>query len=124
PATASTPLSTLNDAMKNQRASESDAVRAQATRGYEQGLAQISRQAAGLDDYWRSFIRGCYEGRVVGSFDHDWFAVWESRAMQGAVAPGCGSYYADVKARANAIKDEMLALDEAARRADVFPGTR
>src|SRR5437763_4912119 len=41
--TSSTPLSTLNDAMKNQRASESDAVRTQATRGYEQGLTQNSR---------------------------------------------------------------------------------
>ena len=99
-------------------------MRAQAGRGYEQGLAQIARQAASLDTYWRSFVRACYEGRVLGSFDHDWFAVWEPRAMQGAVSPGCGSNYAEVMGRANSIRDEMLALDEAARRADVYPGTR
>ena len=104
--------------------SETDAVRAQALRGYEQGLVQVSRQATSLDDYWRSFIRACYEGRVAGSFDHDWFAVWEPRAMQGAVSSGCGPNYAEIRTRANTIRDEMLTLDEAARRADVYPGTR
>ena len=122
---SSTPIASLNDAMKAPRAtSETDAVRAQAMRGYEQGLAQISRQATSLDDYWHSFIRACYEGRVAGSFDHDWFAVWEPRAMQGAVSSGCGPNYAEIRTRANTIRDEMLTLDEAARRADVYPGTR
>jgi Trypsin-like peptidase domain len=126
PAAASnTPIANLNDAMKGSRTtSESDAVRTQATRGYEQGLQQISRQAAGLDDYWRSFMRACYEGRITGGFDHDWFAIWEPRSMQGAVSPGCGTNYAQIKTRAEAIRDELLALDEAARRADVYPGTR
>ena len=44
--------------------------------------------------------------------------------MQGAVSPGCGPNYAQIKTRAEAIRDELLALDEAARRADVYPGTR
>jgi len=124
-AAAGTPINTLNDAMRGQRTpSETDAVRAQATRGYEQALAQIARQAASLDDFWRSFLRSCYEGRIVGTFDRDWFAVWEPRAMTGAVSPGCGSSYGDVRARADRIRDEVLALEEAARRADVFPGTR
>jgi hypothetical protein len=126
PAAASnTPIGNLNDAMRTARTpSETETIRLQATRGYEQGLAQIARQASSLDDYWRSFLRACYEGRVVGSFDHDWFAVWEPRAMQGAVSPGCGPSYAEVRSRAEAIRDGVLALDEAARRADVYPGTR
>ena len=120
-----TPLANLNDAMKAPRtSSESDGVRMQATRSYEQGLQQTSHQAASLDDYWRSFIRACYEGRIAGGFDHDWFAVFEPRAMQGAVSPGCGSNFAQIKTRAEGIRDEVLALDEAARRADVYPGTR
>jgi trypsin-like peptidase len=120
-----TPLANLNDAMKAPRAgSESDGVRIQATRGYEQGLQQISRQAASLDDYWRGFIRACYEGRIAGAFDHDWFAVFEPRAMPGAVSPGCAPNFAQIKTRAEGIRDEVLALDEAARRADVYPGTR
>jgi hypothetical protein len=104
--------------------SESDAVRAQAARGYEQGLAQIARQAASLDDSWRSFMRGCYEGRIAGAFDHEWFAIFEPRAMQGAVSPGCGPNFAQIRTRAESIRDAVLALDEAARRADVYPGTR
>src|SRR5439155_21050117 len=124
-AATSTPISSLTDAMRTSRTlSETETVRLQATRGYEQGLTQISRQAASLTDYWRRFVRACYEGRVVGSFDRDWFAVWEPRAMPGAVSPGCGATYADVQARANTIRDEVLALDEAGRRADVYPGTR
>jgi S1-C subfamily serine protease len=124
-AASNTPIANLNDAMRAPRtASESDGVRTQAIRGYEQGLQQISRQAASLDDYWRSFVRACYEGRIAGTFDHDWFAVFEPRAMQGAVSPGCGSNFAQIKTRAEAIRDEVVALDEAARRADVYPGTR
>jgi Trypsin-like peptidase domain len=120
-----TPIASLNDAMKAPRtAPESDALRAQAAHGYEQGLAQISRQAASLDDYWRSFTRACYEGRITGSFDHQWFAIFEPRAMQGAVSPGCSANYAQIKTRAESIRDEVLALEEAARRADVYPGTR
>ena len=122
---SSTPIANLNDAMKAPRTtSESDAVRAQATRGYEQALGQISRQADSLDDYWRSFKRACYEGRIAGNFDHDWFAIFEPRAMQGAVSSGCGTTYAQVRARAESIRDEVLGLEEAARRADVYPGTR
>jgi hypothetical protein len=121
---ASTPINSLKAAMAPQGPSEADLERIRATRGYEQGLAQVAREAASLDDYWRRFVRACYEGRIVGSFDHEWFAVWEPRAMQGAVAPGCGGNYADIKSRADRVRDAVLALDEAARRADVYPGTR
>jgi hypothetical protein len=44
--------------------------------------------------------------------------------MQGAVAPQCGPYYADVRTRANDIRTDVLALDEAARQAAIYPGTR
>src|SRR5262249_57188890 len=48
-----TPLANLNDAMKAPRTpSESDGVRMQATRGYEQGLQQISRRAGRLAGHW------------------------------------------------------------------------
>src|SRR5207249_11534307 len=42
-AASGTPITSLNDAMRAPRtASESESVRLQATRGYEQGLAQVS----------------------------------------------------------------------------------
>jgi putative serine protease PepD len=121
---ASPPVSALNQALSRSEASETEAMRELATREYEKALAQIARMASSLDDYWQRFLSSCYEGKVTSSSDHEWYAVWEPRSMLGAVSPGCGPYYADVVGRANTIRQQMLALEEAARQRDVFPGTR
>ena len=61
------------------------------------------------------------QGRVVGVFDRPWFALWDTRAMQGAVAPGCAPYFNDINGKANEIRQGVAANDEAARpRADSF----
>jgi hypothetical protein len=104
--------------------SERDQSRASGEKALDQTLAQLSRRADALDDYFRRFRRSCYEGRVAGSFAREWFAVFDARAMQGAVPPGCGPSFDDIKAEANQIRDAVLAADEAARRADVYPGIR
>jgi hypothetical protein len=44
--------------------------------------------------------------------------------MQGAVAPGCGVFFGEFRQMADAIHDAVIAADEAARQADVYPGTR
>lgn len=121
-----TPLGNLTQAMRDSRTavSEADAMREQASRNYEQALAQIARRADSLDDYWRRFRGTCYEGRIAGSFDREWFALFDSRAMQGAVSPGCGNAFADIRQRASEIRDQVLGLEEGARQADVYPGTR
>ena len=105
-------------------ASPADTDRAEATRAFEQLLAQIARRADSLDQAWRTFRKSCYEGAVVGTFDHEWFALWEPHAMRGAVSPGCGVYFGDVKTRANEVRYQVLAAEEAARAADVYPGSR
>jgi S1-C subfamily serine protease len=104
--------------------SPADQNRMQATRAYEQLLGQVARKADGLDQAWRTFRKSCYEGAVVGTFDHEWFALWEPRAMQGAVSPGCGVYFGDIKTQANEIRNMALAAEEAARQADIYPGVR
>ena len=73
---------------------------------------------------WRTFRKNCYEGRIVGSFDREWYALWDQRAMQGAVSPGCGVFFGEFRQMADAIRDAVIAADEAARQADVYPGTR
>jgi hypothetical protein len=124
--TAGTPSANLNDAMRQTRSgvSEASAMRADATRKYEQAIAQIARRADTLDNYWRRFRASCYEGRIAGAFDREWFALFDARAMQGAVAPGCGGSFADVQRMAADIRDEVVGLEEGARRADVYPGDR
>ena len=120
-----TPLSTLNRAMTNTApASDAEQMREQASQAYERAVAVQARRADQLDDRWRSFVRGCYEGRVVGVLDRPWFALWDSRAMQGAVSPGCAGSFDDIRREADNIRDTIVALEEAARQADVYPGTR
>jgi putative serine protease PepD len=123
--TSSTPLSSLNEALTGRAApSDTDVQREQATRAYDQAVAQLARQADGLDRFWRNFRSSCYEGAIAGSFDREWFALWEPRAMQGAVSPGCGGTFADLKQQAGAVRQAIESLDEAAREAGVYPGTR
>lgn len=122
--TSSTPLSNLNQTLRSNGPSEADQERQQGVRAYEQALVLAARRADQLDDYWRRFRASCYEGRIAGSFDREWFAVWESRAMQGAVAPGCGPTFDDVRRMAEEIKGQILGAEEAARQADVYPGLR
>ncbi|HEV2983685.1 MAG TPA: trypsin-like peptidase domain-containing protein [Vicinamibacterales bacterium] len=101
-----------------------DERRNDAAKAFEQAIAQLARRADALDDQWRNFRNTCYEGRVAGSFDHEWFALWDQRAMQGAVSRGCGPFFGEIRQTANAIRDAVLAAEETARRADVYPGTR
>jgi S1-C subfamily serine protease len=105
--------------------SEAEQVRTAGIKALEQTLAQIARQGQVMDDYWARFRRACYEGRVVSAgLDHEWFALFDDRAMQGAVGPGCGATFADVQKRATDLRDGVIAADEAARQAGIYPGVR
>ena len=122
---AETPLTTLSQALaSNSAPSGSDTQRQQGASAFEQAMAQLALRADSLDRRWRSFTGACYEGRVTGSFDRGWFALWEPRAMQGVLSQGCGSELNDIRRLAEDIRHEVSALGEAARRADVYPGTR
>ncbi len=105
--------------------SEAERVRTAATSALEQTLTQLARQGQVMDDYWARFRQACYEGRVVSAgLAHEWFALFDDRAMQGVVAPGCGAAFADVRKRATDLRDAVIASDEAARQAGIYPGVR
>ena len=105
--------------------SEAEQVRTAGAQALEQALGQLARQGQVMDDYWARFRKACYEGRVVAAgLDHEWFALFDDRAMQGAVAQGCGPTFADVRKRATDLRDAVIAADEAARRAGIYPGVR
>jgi hypothetical protein len=121
----STPLTTLTQAMtKGGTSTDADTSRDKATRSFEQAIVNVSRRADALDDRWRNFVRVCYQGQVGSNFDRPWFALWDTRAMQGAISPSCQSVFEDIRQYANGIRSTILSLDEAARQADVYPGTR
>jgi hypothetical protein len=104
--------------------SASEQARLDGAKGFEKMIAQLAQQADNLDDRWRSFKASCYQGRVAGSFDREWYAFFEPGAMQGTVGPGCGPAFADLQRISRDIRDGVAAADETARRADVFPGAR
>jgi trypsin-like peptidase len=120
-----TPLSSLNSTLQSAgTATGSDEIRQKGTATYEQTLAQLARRADGLDEYWRRFKASCYEGRIAGTFERDWFALWDPKAMQGAVAPGCGAAFTEAKRTGDQIRTDALTAEEAARQAGVYPGVR
>ena len=120
-----TPLTTLNEAMSGRRTqAEVDVARDRAVRTDAQALEQLARRADALDDQWRAFKRICYQGRIVASAgSHEWFAIWDPKAMQGTVPAGCTSAFGEIQRAADGIRDAVLSAGEAARQADVFPGT-
>lgn len=105
-------------------ASPADQRRFDVTRAYEEAIGRLARRADELDGQWKSFTAQCYQGRIVGAFDRPWFALWDTRAMQGVVASGCVPYFDDFRRRATEIQQAVGAADEAARLADIYPGTR
>ncbi len=44
--------------------------------------------------------------------------------MRDAVTPGCGPWFDEVRLQAGWIRADVVAAEEAARQADVCPGTR
>jgi hypothetical protein len=98
--------------------------RLNATRAFEETIGQLARRADVLDAQWKSFAAQCYQGRIVGSFERQWFSLWDDRAMQGVVASGCVAYFNDFRRQADEVRLAVVATEEAARRADIYPGVR
>ena len=120
-----TPLSTLNEAMSGRSSqAEVDAARDRGVKDFEQAVSGVARRANALDDRWSAFVRICYQGKVAPVAGHPWYAIWDARAMQGVVSPGCTSAFSDIRRAADDVRDGVTAAGEAARQADVFPGAR
>jgi S1-C subfamily serine protease len=124
PAAVSAPGSEEYRALSPAVASPGEQRRLEGLKAYEQTIADLARRADALDSRWRSFQGACYAGRIAGSFDRDWFALFEPRAMQGTVSPGCGPAFVDIRREAQDIRDRVAGADERARQADVYPGAR
>jgi S1-C subfamily serine protease len=112
------------EALSPARPSTADASRTDGATAFEASLRQLARRADALDAYWSSFVADCYGGSVAGDFARPWFALFDEHVMTGAVAPGCAGALAQLRQSAQSVRNDLLAADEHARRAGVFPGTR
>jgi hypothetical protein len=116
--TAPTPLAGLNQAM-NGGAGDSAATQEQILRQIDMALAFLSRRADLLDVRWRSFRGACLVGQVTGSFDREWFALWEPQAFRGTVSRQCVPIVADLRRAADDIAEPIVTLLQGARRAGI-----
>jgi S1-C subfamily serine protease len=120
-----TPISTLNEALSGRTPGDVAGARDRATRAFEQAVLGLSRRADTLDQQWTAFKRICYKGPVLApGGSHEWYAIWDPKAMQGTVPQGCTGAFTDLRTAADGIRDAVIAADEAARQGDVYAGTR
>jgi hypothetical protein len=106
------------------RPSETEQQRNEGTQLYEARLAAIAKHADWLDGYWKRFMEAGYTGKVEGRFDREWYALYENGALPGKIIIGYESTFNDLRRHAEEIRNQVIATEEAARRADVYPGTR
>lgn len=104
--------------------STADAMREEGAQNYERVVAGLARQADQVDDYWRRFKAACASPPGPATQDREWFVVWEKRPGFNAAVPECGAWITDIAAIADRLRTAMLAAEEAARRASVYPGRR
>ena len=104
--------------------SDTEQRRGEGLRAYEDAITRLARRADALEGPWRTFRQDCYRGRIVGTFDREWFALFDQRTMQGAPPAGCSGWFTDLRREADEVRAGVIGADEAARRADVFPGIR
>jgi len=104
--------------------SETDRQQINGARTYEARLAQLSQAADSLDQAWNRLLAVGFQGRVEGSFEHGWYAIWADGALQGSVLRGYEPTIAQIRANAETIKRLSLTSDDDARKAGVLPGVR
>ena len=103
--------------------SESDRRQQQGEQELAQRLASAEKAAAQFDEYWQRFRTTCYKSPIRGSYDREWFAVFTPGAIPGDAAAGCIDNYKAMTAEMARFHDYMRQTIQAARRANLLPGT-
>ena len=119
-----TPLSNLNSAISEGGGSPAETAREQGALAYDEAMTAMAKHADSFDAEWSRFASACFV-RVTGAgFDREWFALYDPRTIRMPLSPGCEDGRAQFRAAAEAFRTKMAELDEAARRAGVYPGVQ
>jgi S1-C subfamily serine protease len=113
----------LTEIQSQARGSESDRIQQQGDEQLRARLGQLTSAADRLDAGWQRFRRDCFQTRITGNYDREWFAVLVPRALPGDAAAGCASYYSAIESDIRQFKGLMRELLTDARQAGVLPGT-
>jgi S1-C subfamily serine protease len=113
----------LTDIQSQTRGSESDRIQQQGDEQLRARLGQMVSAADRLDAGWERFRQQCFQTRISGNYDREWFAVLVPHALPDDAAAGCGSYYSAMESDIKQFKGLMQRLLSDARQAGVLPGT-
>jgi S1-C subfamily serine protease len=91
---------------------------------YATVLAGAAQRAADLDEAWTRYRASCRITDVRAGNSHEWFDLYDPRSPLHSTASNCARALNAFQDEADAINRTMLGAEEAARRADVYPGTR
>jgi hypothetical protein len=91
---------------------------------YAAALAGAAQRAADLDEAWTRYRASCRITDVRAGHSHEWFDLYDPRSPLHSTASNCARALNAFQDEADAINRTMLGAEEAARRADVYPGTR
>jgi len=105
-------------------ATESDLAREAGLHRYEAQLAALARTADQMETAFARFLAYYWDGKVTGGFERNFYALWESGAMQGSPIKGYESKLTELRQLADQLRAGLREIEEQARRDDVFPGTR
>jgi S1-C subfamily serine protease len=106
------------------RPSDTDVQRETGGQQYAAALGGTAQRAADLDEAWHRYRTSCRVTDVRAGDSHEWFQLYDPRSPLHRTAAYCASALDAVQREADAINGAMLGADEAARRADVYPGVR
>jgi S1-C subfamily serine protease len=106
------------------RPSDTDVQREMGRQQYATVLGGTARRAADLDDGWNRYKASCRITDVPAGQSHEWFQLYDPASPLHRTAAYCASALDSIQHEADAINGAMLGADEAARRADVYPGAR
>jgi S1-C subfamily serine protease len=104
--------------------SQADAMRDAGAVQFERVMQAAAKRADSLDDYWTRFRGACGATAGPNGGDREWFGVWDRPPAFNNADAQCMRWLSDIKQVAGTIRQAMVAADEAAREASVYPGTR
>jgi len=104
--------------------SETDQNREEGTRRYAAQLVALARSADQMESAFAYVLATDWDGRVVGTFERNFYALWEPGALQGRAAKGHEGEVERLRQAVNQLRERSRQIEDHARKADVFPGTR
>ena len=105
-------------------ASETDRIREEGTKHYAAQLVVLARSADRMESTFTYFLAYDWDGKVRGTFDRNFYALWEKGALQGNPVKGHESRVTELRQAVDQLREHSREIEEQARRTDVFPGTR